>query len=50
VIGKIKAQINIPVIALGGINENNVSKVLKSGADGIAMISAFFSPIVLDRP
>ena len=39
-IGKIKAQINIPVIALGGINENNVSKVLKSGADGIAMISA----------
>ena len=39
-IGKIKAQINIPVIALGGINENNVSKVLKSGADGIAVISA----------
>jgi len=39
-IGKIKAQINIPVIALGGINENNVNKVLKNGADGIAVISA----------
>ncbi|MCR4289209.1 MAG: thiamine phosphate synthase [Candidatus Scalindua sp.] len=39
-IGKIKAQINIPVIALGGINENNVNEVLKNGADGIAVISA----------
>ena len=39
-IGKIKEQINIPVIALGGINENNVNEVLKNGADGIAVISA----------
>ncbi len=38
-IGKIKEQINIPVIALGGINENNVNKVLKNGADGIAVMS-----------
>ena len=39
-IAKIKERINIPVIALGGINENNVNKVLKNGADGIAAISA----------
>jgi len=39
-IGKIKAQINIPVIALGGINENNVNEVFNNGADGIAVISA----------
>ncbi|MHC4320974.1 MAG: thiamine phosphate synthase [Planctomycetota bacterium] len=39
-IGKAKEQINIPVIALGGINENNVNSVLKNGADGIAVISA----------
>ena len=39
-IGKIKEQINIPVIALGGINESNVNEVLKNGADGIAVISA----------
>jgi thiamine-phosphate pyrophosphorylase len=39
-IGKIKEQINIPVIALGGINENNVNEVLENGADGIAVISA----------
>ncbi len=39
-IGKIKARINIPIIALGGINENNVNEVLRNGADGIAVISA----------
>lgn len=38
-IGKIKEYIKIPVIALGGINENNVEEVLKNGADGIAVIS-----------
>ncbi len=39
-IGKIKGEIDIPVIALGGINEDNVSSVLGNGADGIAVISA----------
>jgi thiamine-phosphate pyrophosphorylase len=39
-IGKIKEEIGIPVIALGGINENNVNGVLENGADGIAVISA----------
>ena len=38
-IGKIKGEIDIPVIALGGINEDNVNGVLKNGADGIAVIS-----------
>lgn len=46
-IGKIKEQINIPVIALGGINENNVNEVLKNGADGIAVISAI---LLSDNP
>ncbi|MBS1259487.1 MAG: Thiamine-phosphate synthase [Candidatus Scalindua arabica] len=40
IIGKIKEEIDIPVIALGGINENNISSVLENGADGIAVISA----------
>ncbi len=39
-IGKIKEKIDIPVIALGGINENNVNGVLENGAYGIAVISA----------
>ncbi len=39
-IGKIKEFVDIPVIALGGINENNVEEVLKNDADGVAVISA----------
>ncbi len=39
-IGRVKEEVNIPVIALGGINESNVSSVIKNGADGIAVISA----------
>ncbi|MHC4307498.1 MAG: thiamine phosphate synthase [Planctomycetota bacterium] len=46
-IGKIKARINIPVIALGGINEDNVDSVIRNGADGIAVISAI---LLSDRP
>ncbi|MFQ5964455.1 MAG: thiamine phosphate synthase [Candidatus Scalinduaceae bacterium] len=38
-IGKIKKQISIPVIALGGINEDNIREVLENGADGIAVVS-----------
>ncbi len=39
-IGKIKEEIDIPIIALGGISENNVNNALEKGADGIAVISA----------
>ena len=36
---KIKEQVRIPVIALGGIKASNAAQVLKSGADGIAVMS-----------
>jgi len=38
-IKEIKEQVNIPAVALGGINENNVEEVLENGADGIAAMS-----------
>ncbi|RKD30533.1 thiamine phosphate synthase [Thermohalobacter berrensis] len=38
-IRRIKANVNIPVIALGGINEENVKIVMNAGADGIAVMS-----------
>lgn len=38
-ISKIKRRVSIPVIALGGINEDNVEDVLGNGADGIAVMS-----------
>lgn len=42
IIAKTKEKVNIPVIAIGGINSNNVEKTLKAGADGVAVISAVF--------
>ncbi len=38
-ITEIKNRINIPVIALGGINVNLVNETLEAGADGIAIMS-----------
>ncbi|MDD5284735.1 MAG: thiamine phosphate synthase [Desulfuromonadaceae bacterium] len=35
--------LNIPVIALGGINQRNVSDALSAGCQGIAVISAILS-------
>ncbi|MBA8760608.1 thiamine phosphate synthase [Staphylococcus schleiferi subsp. coagulans] len=31
---------NIPIVAIGGITEENVSSIIKNGADGIATISS----------
>lgn len=36
----IKNSINIPVVAIGGINKNNIKLVFNAGADGAAVISA----------
>jgi thiamine-phosphate pyrophosphorylase len=39
----IKTRINIPVIALGGINDRNIQEVIEAGADGIAVMSYIMS-------
>jgi len=40
VIAQIKEKIKIPLIAIGGINRDNVAKVMRAGADGVAVASA----------
>lgn len=35
--------VSIPVVAIGGIHENNVEQLTGSGIDGIAVVSAIFS-------
>lgn len=35
--------VNIPVVAIGGINKDNVAELAGSGIDGIAVISAIFA-------
>lgn len=39
VIAQIKEKIKIPLIAIGGINRHNVAKVMRAGADGVAVVS-----------
>lgn len=42
-IKEITEKIHIPVVAIGGINKDNVLKLCGSGVDGIAVISAIFA-------
>jgi thiamine-phosphate pyrophosphorylase len=39
IIRKTKAEISIPVFAIGGIKEDKIKEVMDAGADGIALIS-----------
>jgi len=34
---------NVPIVAIGGINQSNIGKLAKSGVDGVALVSAIFS-------
>ncbi len=36
----IREKVSIPILAIGGINKENVREVIQAGADGIAVISA----------
>ena len=38
-----KRTVSVPVLAIGGINENNIKEVISAGADGVAVISAVVS-------
>lgn len=40
---KMKKTVSVPVLAIGGINENNIKEVISAGADGVAVISAVVS-------
>ena len=37
---KLRAQIRVPLIGIGGITHDNVGEVIAAGADGVAVISA----------
>lgn len=43
VISDICNAVDVPVVAIGGLNKHNISKLFGSGVDGIAIISAIFS-------
>jgi thiamine-phosphate pyrophosphorylase len=37
---EVKNKVSVPVVAIGGINEDNAADVIKAGADAVAVISA----------
>jgi thiamine-phosphate pyrophosphorylase len=39
-IREVKAAVDVPVVAIGGINASNVDEVIAAGADAVAVISA----------
>jgi len=39
----VKQAVDIPVIAIGGINRGNIQDVIRAGADGVAVVSAAIS-------
>jgi thiamine-phosphate pyrophosphorylase len=43
VVADIKRMVNLPLVAIGGIKENNVMEVLSTGADCVAIVSAILS-------
>ena len=40
---KIRELVDIPILAIGGINTTNAGEVIKAGADGVAVISAILN-------
>ena len=46
---QIKKQIRIPIVAIGGINLENIRSVLEAGADAVAVASAILSGDIEDN-
>ncbi len=35
--------VDIPVVAIGGLNKSNIAKLSGTGVDGVALVSAIFA-------
>jgi thiamine-phosphate pyrophosphorylase len=42
-INKIRGLVDIPLVGIGGINQENAASVIAAGADGVAVVSAIVS-------
>lgn len=48
-ISELRNNVNCKIIALGGINSENYMKIIEAGADGVAVMSLFYSEYNLDK-
>jgi thiamine-phosphate pyrophosphorylase len=46
---QIKQAISVPIVAIGGINKENIGQVVNSGAAAAAVISAVFSEANVEK-
>jgi thiamine-phosphate pyrophosphorylase len=46
---EIKKEVNLPLVAIGGINEGNINDVMKAGADAAAVISAVMGAADIEK-
>jgi thiamine-phosphate pyrophosphorylase len=44
---QIDETVNLPLVGIGGLNQNNAGAVIRSGADGVAVVSAI---VAVDDP
>jgi thiamine-phosphate pyrophosphorylase len=42
-LGEAKRQLNLPIVAIGGITPENAPQLIEAGADAVAVISALFA-------
>lgn len=42
-LAKIRKSVSIPIVVIGGVNENNISDFYGTGIDGVAVVSAIIS-------
>ncbi|HLE02880.1 MAG TPA: thiamine phosphate synthase, partial [Dehalococcoidia bacterium] len=41
---RVRNAVSLPIVAIGGINQENVAQVLRAGAQAVAVISAVLGP------
>ncbi len=41
--------VDVPIVAIGGINRGNIGKLAESGVDGVALVSAIFSAVDIEN-
>lgn len=46
---EICAEVDIPVVAIGGIDKNNITQFTGTGVDGVALVSAIFGAEDIER-
>jgi len=42
-VAAVRAKVKLPIVAIGGVNEENARRLIEAGADGVAVVSALMN-------